>query len=277
MRQDTPAFRQLPRQGMGLLICGLVVAVILIACASPFAPRNGHQPTGSATATPPPETFSAATRVDEEEQRFRLLREAMVREQVEARGVEDPAVLTAMLSVPRHEFVPGNVRHQAYQDSPLPIGAGQTISQPYIVGLMTELLQVQPGGRVLEVGTGSAYQAAILAEMGAQVYTIEIIPPLADEARKRLANHGFRDVQTRVGDGYFGWEEEAPFDAIIVTAAPDHVPPPLLAQLEHGGKMVIPVGPPGGVQTLWLIEERNGQWVSSNQGAVLFVPLTRGS
>jgi protein-L-isoaspartate(D-aspartate) O-methyltransferase len=134
---------------------------------------------------------------------------------------------------------------------------------------------VEPGQKVLEVGTGSGYQAAVLAQMGARVWSVEIIPTLAQQARQRLDRLGYDKVRTRVGDGYFGWVEEAPFDAIIVTAAPDHVPPPLLAQLKPTGRMVIPVGPPGSVQTLWLIQQKEGQWVSVNQGDVMFVPLLR--
>ena len=207
-------------------------------------------------------------------ERFAASRARMVERDIEARGVDDPRLSSAMLSVPRHEFVPDEYRDQAYNDNPLPIGEGQTISQPYIVALMTDLLDLQPGDKILEIGTGSGYQAAVLAEMGAEVYSIEIIPELADRAREALASTGY-EVQTRVADGYFGWEQHAPFDGIIVTAAPDHVPPPLRDQLGPGGKMVIPVGPPGGVQSLWLVEQRDGRWVSINQGAVRFVPFVR--
>ncbi len=198
----------------------------------------------------------------------------MVENDISDRGVDDPLVLSAMTTVPREEFVPNDYRSQAYDDNPLPIGQGQTISQPFIVGLMTGLLDVKPGDKILEIGTGSGYQAAVLAEMGADVYSIEIIPELAERARATLARTGY-EVQTRVGDGYFGWEEHAPYDGIIVTAAPDHVPSSLRDQLGPEGKMVIPVGPPGGVQSLWLIEQRDGKWVSLNQGAVRFVPFVR--
>lgn len=207
-------------------------------------------------------------------ERYIASRTRMVENDISDRGVDDPLVLSAMLTVPREEFVPNDYRNQAYDDNPLPIGAGQTISQPYIVALMTGLLDVEPGDKILEIGTGSGYQAAVLAEMGADVYSIEIIPELAERARATLARTGYK-VQTRVGDGYFGWEEHAPYDGIIVTAAPDHVPSPLRDQLGPKGKMVIPVGPPGGVQSLWLIEQRDGQWVSLNQGAVRFVPFVR--
>lgn len=200
---------------------------------------------------------------------------AMVEEQIVARGVKDPEVLAAMATVPRHEFVPPGEADQAYADHPLPIGFGQTISQPYIVALMTELLDVQPGDRVLEIGTGSGYQAAVLAEITDRVYTVEIIPELATAAAERLERLGYGAIAVRSGDGYFGWPENAPFDEIIVTAAPDHVPPPLLRQLAEGGRLVIPVGPPGGYQTLWRITKRDGEVVSENITGVLFVPLVR--
>jgi protein-L-isoaspartate(D-aspartate) O-methyltransferase len=166
----------------------------------------------------------------------------MVAEQIEARGIRDPAVLRAMRAVPRHEFVPAAERAHAYDDRPLPIGHGQTISQPYIVAFMTEAAAVHPGSRVLEVGTGSGYQAAVLAESGADVYSIEIVEPLAAEARRTLARTGYERVHLRVGDGHRGWPDAAPFDAIVVTAAAERVPPDLVAQLAPGGRLVIPVG-----------------------------------
>jgi protein-L-isoaspartate(D-aspartate) O-methyltransferase len=198
----------------------------------------------------------------------------MVEYQIEGRGVNDAGVLLAMGAVPRHEFVPDDYLSLAYSDQPLPIGYGQTISQPYIVGLMTELLDLQPGESVLEIGTGSGYQAAILAELGVEVYTIEIIPELAESARERLDTLGYDGVLTLNADGYYGWEEHAPYDAIIVTAAPDHVPQPLVQQLKDGGRMVIPVGPVGWYQTLWLITKENGEAEYHNKGGVQFVPLT---
>ena len=178
----------------------------------------------------------------DQEARWAALRDEMVTTQIAARGVRDPNVLRALRTVPRHLFVPKDVRAEAYADHPLPIGEGQTISQPYIVGLMTELLDVKPGDKVLEVGTGSGYQAAVLATMGCDVYTIEIREPLAREAEERLAALGIRDVHVRTGDGYAGWPEAAPFAGIIVTAAPERIPQPLLDQLKIGGHMVIPVG-----------------------------------
>ena len=199
----------------------------------------------------------------------------MVERQIRARGVTDEAVLAAMLAVPRHEFVLPEHLEQAYADHPLPIGYGQTISQPYIVVLMSELIDLQPGERVLEIGTGSGYQAAIVAELTDQVYSIEIIPELASRARETLDRLGYSQVHTKQADGYWGWEEYAPFDAIIVTAAPDHVPQPLVNQLADGGKMVIPIGPPGGYQSLWVLERQGEEILRTNWGGVLFVPLTR--
>jgi len=189
----------------------------------------------------------------------------------------DERVLQAMMRVERHEFVPAGARSQAYRNHPLPIGHGQTISQPYIVALMTDLLNLSNDARVLEVGTGSGYQAAVLAEMGAEVCSIEIIEPLAEQAAERLSRLGYTGVTTKLGDGYYGWQEHAPFDAIIVTAAASHVPPPLIAQLRPGGRMVIPVGGPFQVQYLLLVEkDRDGEVRSSQVSAVRFVPLTGG-
>ncbi len=198
----------------------------------------------------------------------------MVEYDIRSRGVTDSDVLLAMQTVPRHEFVPNEYLAIAYSDRPLPIDYGQTISQPYIVALMTELLDLDRGDKVLEIGTGSGYQAAILAEITDQVYTVEIIPGLADSAAERLLRLGYNDVRTLNEDGYYGWEEHAPYDAIIVTAAPDHVPQPLINQLKEGGRMVIPVGPVGWVQTLWLVTKEGGEVEFHNKGGVTFVPLT---
>ena len=199
----------------------------------------------------------------------------MVRDQIELRGVDDPLVLEAMRRVERHRFVPEEFLDQAYDDHPLPIGYGQTISQPYIVALMSAALGVQPGDRVLEIGTGSGYQAAVLAEMGMQVYTIEIVPELAEAASARLQELGYSNVQVLNADGYFGWEEHAPYDAIIVTAAPDHLPQPLANQLAEGGRLIIPIGPAGLTQTLWQFEHVSGELQAVNLGPVVFVPFTR--
>ena len=187
----------------------------------------------------------------------------------------DPRVMSVMGSVERHKFVPDSERGWAYANRPLPIGHGQTISQPYIVALMTDLVTVDPGDKVLEIGTGSGYQAAVLAEMGADVYTMEIIEDLAREADKRLAGLGYDRVRTRQGDGYYGWQEEAPFDAIVVTAASGHIPPPLIRQLKPGGIMVLPVGSRFLVQHLVLVTKDGTGAITTRQILpVRFVPLT---
>jgi len=202
-------------------------------------------------------------------------RARMVDGQLAGRGVDDERLLEAMREVPRHEFVPEAAERSAYADRPLPIGHGQTISQPYIVAFMTEQLQVEPGERVLEVGTGSGYQAAVLAAMGVEVVSIEIIPELARSAAERLERLGFGNVTVAAGDGYFGMPDYAPFDGIIVTAAADHVPPPLLEQLKPGRRMIIPVGRSGWKQNLLRVEkEPDGSTRSRNLMAVRFVPLT---
>ena len=193
--------------------------------------------------------------------------------QLRARQISDSKVLKAMRAVPRHMFVPLKYKENAYDDTPLPIGYGQTISQPYIVGLMTELLQVRPEGKYLEIGTGSGYQAAILAAIGASVYTIEIIPESGNQASKVINELGYKKVYYRTGDGYYGWSEASPFDGIIVTAAPDHIPNVLLEQLSGQGKLVIPIRNSAGSQTLWLVEKRSGKWVFVNHGLVAFVPF----
>ncbi len=200
-------------------------------------------------------------------------RHAMVREQIEARGLSNEEVLAAMRSVPRHAFVPLEMRELAYADHPLPIGFNQTISQPYIVALMTELSRAKAGDKVFEVGTGSGYQAAVLGALGAEVFTVEIVPELADQARLALAEHGFENVHVRTGDGYVGWPEEAPFDAIVVTAAPERIPPPLLDQLRVGGRMVIPVGSRN-VQELRVITRHEDSFEEERVLAVRFVPMT---
>jgi protein-L-isoaspartate(D-aspartate) O-methyltransferase len=202
-------------------------------------------------------------------------REHLVEEHVRL-VVSDPVVIQAMLKVPRHAFMPDRYRDQAYNDYPLPIGYGQTISQPSLVAMMTEMLELEEGDRVLEIGTGSGYQAAILREITDEVYTVEIIPELAGTARRVFDELGYTHIHTLRADGYYGWWEYAPFDAIIVTAAPDHLPSPLVAQLSpDGGRMVIPIGPPGGYQSLWIVE-RHGDTVDM-QGVldVAFVTLTR--
>lgn len=199
---------------------------------------------------------------------------AMIERQLRGRGIRDQGVLRVMSAVPREKFVPKELRNSAYDDRPLPIGYGQTISQPYIVAFMTEQLQPRKSQRVLEIGTGSGYQAAVLSDLVAEVYTIEIVRPLAQRADAVLRELGYKNVQVRAGDGYKGWPEHAPFDAIIVTAAPDHVPGPLIEQLKEGGRMVIPVGP-SGAQKLYLLEKQGGQVKQTAVIPVRFVPLTR--
>ncbi len=206
---------------------------------------------------------------------YKKQRETMVREQIAGRGVSDKAVLNAMRTVKRHMFVPPDLAAEAYNDSPLPIGHGQTISQPYIVAYMTQVIHPKPQMKVLEIGTGSGYQAAVLAEIVKEVYTIEIVPEHGKAAAERLKNLGYANVQVRIGDGYQGWEEHAPYDAIVVTAGAEAVPPPLVEQLKDGGKMVIPVGPQFAMQTLKLIEKKNGKVTTRNLMPVLFVPFTR--
>jgi protein-L-isoaspartate(D-aspartate) O-methyltransferase len=191
-------------------------------------------------------------------------------------GAIDPAVLHAMRSVPRHEFVPENVWAQAYADRPLPIGYGQTISQPFIVALMTDLLDVKPGHKVLEIGTGSGYQAAVLSPLAARVYSIEIVPELGRRAGEVLHRLGFANAETRIADGYYGWPEAAPFDAIVVTAASSHIPPALIQQLKPGSRMVIPIGGPFSAQQLMLVEKQPGGGITTRQLLpVQFVPFTR--
>jgi len=199
-------------------------------------------------------------------------RQRMVQEQLMSRGVRDERVLAAMNKVPREEFVPQDSRAASYTDQPLPIGYGQTISQPYIVAFMTEQLRPKPSDRVLEVGTGSGYQAAILAELVAEVYSVEIVEPLAKNAEATLQRLGCKNVHVKIGDGYKGWPETAPFDAIIVTCAPDKVPQPLIDQLRDGGRMVIPVGDRF-AQELYLLEKKNGQLKQSATLPVRFVPM----
>lgn len=199
-------------------------------------------------------------------------RAGMVEEQIEARGIRDAALLAALRKVPRHEFVPAAWRAQAYEDHPLPIGEDQTISQPYIVAEMTAALHLSPGEKVLEIGTGSGYQAAVLAELGARVFTIEIVPALAQKAAADLKRLGYGHVSTRCGDGFRGWPEAAPFDAVIVTCAPDRIPPALLEQLRVGGRLVIPRGEV--LQDLILARKTEHGIEEENLGAVRFVPMT---
>ena len=217
-------------------------------------------------------TPEAASWDEPEEMRQRRL--DMVRRQIAARGIRDKDVLEAMRTVPRHLFVPQSMQERAYADSPLPIDAGQTISQPYIVALMTELLELEPQQRILEIGTGSGYQAAVLSVLVEEVFSIEIKEILHRQATERLEELGYGNVRTLYGDGYFGWEEEAPFDGIMITASVDHVPPPLLEQLVDGGKIVLPLGHPFSFQNLVVVTKEGEDYRLRQVTGVLFVPMT---
>ncbi len=245
---------------MRISIRNWVLIFLLAACAK--APVLTEEPSK-------PELSQAV------QDEFEQLRLEMVETTIESRGITDPDVLKAMRTVPRHLFVLPDYVEMAYRDHPLPIDYGQTISQPYIVAWMTELLELKPGEKVLEIGTGSGYQAAVLAELdGVEVYTIEIVPELAEIAAKRLEELGYSEVEVKQGDGYYGWPEYAPFDAIIVTAAPNHLPAPLVEQLTEGGRLVIPIGPPGGYQSLWKFVKEGQDVTAYNMGGVIFVPFT---
>jgi protein-L-isoaspartate(D-aspartate) O-methyltransferase len=216
-------------------------------------------------ATPPPDPAA--------ELAFANARVRMVREQIMARGVTEARVLAALSRVPRHEFVPLSLRDRAYEDGPLPIGHGQTISQPFVVAFMTEALAPKPSDRVLEIGTGSGYQAAVLAGLVAEVFSIEIVAPLAQRAEADLRRTGYRNVRIRAGNGYLGWPEAAPFDAIIVTCAPEAVPRALVDQLKVGGRMIVPVGPQSGAQDLYLLRKKQHGLETQAVLPVRFVPM----
>ncbi|HKO81162.1 MAG TPA: protein-L-isoaspartate(D-aspartate) O-methyltransferase [Chitinophagaceae bacterium] len=211
----------------------------------------------------------------QQEKDFVQRREEMVKTQIEKRGIKDAATLAALRKTPRHLFVPQNLIDDSYEDRPLPIGYGQTISQPYIVAYMTEIIKPKPDHRVLEIGTGSGYQAAVLSEIVKEVYTIEIVDSLGSQARNRLSKLNYKKITVKNGDGYNGWKEKSPFDAIVVTAAAEHIPPPLIEQLKEGGRMIIPVGSPFMVQQLMLVEKKNGKARTTSLMPVRFVPFKR--
>jgi protein-L-isoaspartate(D-aspartate) O-methyltransferase len=258
--------RRAQRGGRGL---PALVALLLLAALAGAPPGRAQAP--GAAALRPADPYD---RYDP----YLVLRQRMVDEQIRRRDVSEPAVLAAMEQVPRHLFVPEAERGEAYRDTALPIGEGQTISQPYIVALMTSLLDAGRGARVLEIGTGSGYHAAVLAHVAGEVYTIEIVPALADRARRTLGGLGYGNVHVRTGDGYRGWPEEAPFDAILLTAAPREVPPPLLAQLKPGGRLVAPLGASGagaGPQELEVLTKRADGGVDTRRVLPCrFVPMT---
>jgi protein-L-isoaspartate(D-aspartate) O-methyltransferase len=263
------------RSVLSLVLTVLVTALAACGGEVPEADRQSGQAVSPAAASPGGVGATAAPQAEAaDDERLRAARMELVEEGVKGLGVKDERVLDAMREVPRHRFVPENQLSRAYNNRPLPIGFGQTISQPYIVGLMSELLDLSPGEKVLEIGTGSGYQGAVLAKLTDKVWSIEIIPELARRAKSTLDELGY-EVDVKQADGYFGWPEHAPFDGIIVTAAPDHMPQPLIQQLAEGGKLVIPVGAPGSYQTLWRVTKRNGQVVSENITDVVFVPLVR--
>jgi protein-L-isoaspartate(D-aspartate) O-methyltransferase len=219
-------------------------------------------------------TIFAQEQDEDKEAIFAQRRQNMVIYQLESRDITDSKVLQAMLTIPRHEFVDEGIRESAYNDYPLPIGEGQTISQPYIVALMTQLLELKGGEKVLEIGTGSGYQTAVLAEIVKEVYTVELYESLSKKSEILLKKLGYKNIYFKIGDGYYGWEEYAPYDAIIVTCAPDHVPPPLLKQIkDDGGRIVIPLGGVWMVQTLMKIEKIKGEVSSKGTMGVSFVPM----
>jgi len=242
-----------------------VVAVACLACLTAV---------GLPAAVVGPD-FSPAAQPASQETLFAARRHAMVESQLRARDITDPAVLAAMEKVPRHRFIPDQDREFAYQDAPVPIGFGQTISQPYIVAYMTQALRVSRADKVLEIGTGSGYQAAVLGEVAREVYTIEILPALADRARAALTALGYRNVHVRTGDGYLGWPEQQPFDCIIVTAAPEEIPAPLVDQLAPNGRLILPVGGQHENQKLVLLTRTASGIVRRDTLDVRFVPLVR--
>lgn len=261
--------------------------LILLLCFAVFVFEGSKCSAGSTNATAPQQKFSDSNDLVSEKghlslegrppafRQFVAERKRMVQTQLKARDINDPNVLRAMEIVPRHFFVPSNYQNQAYDDNPLPIGSGQTISQPYVVAFMTQALRLEPNSKVLEIGTGSGYQAAVCAEIAKEVYTIEIVKDLADKAKKNLDELGYKNIFIKAGDGYFGWPEKATFDAIIGTAAAERIPQPLLEQLKPGGRMILPYETNLGFQDLVLIiKDKQGKISRKNVLPVTFVPMT---
>lgn len=261
-------YLKMTKRIIAVSLCTYVLSIVSIGPA--WADGNSSQ-------TPEPNQANKPLRPTHDHVAFSQRREErnkMVDKQIQRRGVDDPNVLRALRTVPRHAFVRAADQYRAYDDQPLPIGLGQTISQPYIVGYMTDALKLKSDDKILEVGTGSGYQAAVCAEIAGEVYTIEIIDELAKSAAKRMEELGYRNVQVKSADGYFGWAEHGPFDAVIITCATGIVPPPLLEQLKPGGKMILPKGSPYGAQTLVLINKNErGEIRSKHLLPVRFVPM----
>jgi protein-L-isoaspartate(D-aspartate) O-methyltransferase len=252
-------------------LAGLVVSLFLLVC-SLLIPALSQGDENVQSSDPAEKSWTKPRFSEYGEERTEMVQTQMIRR---SPPIRDSRVLGAMRQVPRHLFVPWSLKRLAHEDHPLPIGHGQTISQPYIVALMTEALQMKPDAKVLEIGTGSGYQAAVLSELTPQVFTMEIIAPLGNEARERLQKLGYHTVKVKIGDGYFGWPDEAPFDGIIVTCAAGHVPPPLIAQLRQGGRMIIPVGGVYQVQRLMVVtKDQSGRVRTNELLPVRFVPMT---
>lgn len=269
MRKD-----KMRRATLKLALAAAAVLTLIIMIARIVSMRPGTSSDTSQTPLPHSTATQISMGLTPTADPYQAARMQMVEAQMRNRDITDEKVLKAMEKVPRHEFVPERYQGLAHADRPLPIGYGQTISQPYIVALMTQLLEVGQADKVLEIGSGSGYQAAIMGELAHEVYTVEIIEELAESATELLRRLGYANVHVKHSDGYYGWEEHAPYDVIIVTCAPDHIPQPLLDQLADGGCMVVPVGPPGAYQVLWKIEREGEEIVSQRITGVVFVPLT---
>ncbi len=254
-----------PKPFIKILAC--IFAALFITCCT-----EQTQPSPTPISLP---SSTAQPDADMDDEQFSQAHQQLVEHAIAIQNLQDEDVIRAFSAVPRHQFVPAEYLDMAYEDHALPIGYGQTISQPSLVAYMTEILELKPGQIVLEIGTGSGYQAAILAELGfVDVYTIEIVPELVENASNLLRTLGYSNVTAKQADGFYGWEEYAPFDAIIVTAAPDHLPPPLVEQLADNGRLVIPIGPPGWTQTLWKFIKQDNELIGYNMGGVGFVPFT---